>query len=85
MPRCPAHLFGGLADFVHVADALGGAQPELLDQESQVDPEALGGLNPATRRRVAKPFFGSSKLGGRQWVVLPHQSYRSPHTRSFAD
>jgi hypothetical protein len=73
-PCGPARLFGGLADVVHAADALGGGETELLNQERQIDAEALGGGDSATGRRVAQAFFGSSQFGRRENVVLPHQS-----------
>jgi hypothetical protein len=55
----PARLFGRLADVVHAADALGGREAQLLDQERQVDAEALGRCNAAAGRWVAQPVFGA--------------------------
>ena len=71
--RRSSRLFRRLAGVVHAADALGGGQAQLLDQERQVDAEALGRLNPAAGWRVPQTVFGAGELGGSEEVVMPHQ------------
>ena len=41
---------------MHSAYTLAGCQPEIRDQEVEIDAEIAGGLDPAARRGVAKPL-----------------------------
>jgi hypothetical protein len=53
---------------VHAADALGGSEAQLLDQEGQVDAETLSRLDATAGRGVTQPVFGmASSTGVTRW------------------
>jgi hypothetical protein len=51
------HSFRYLTDLVHLTRALSRRQPQLADQQRQVDAELLGRFNAAARRRIPQSIL----------------------------
>ena len=56
MARDAANLFGGDAGVMHTAYPLSGGEPEIRNQEVEIDAEVAGRFDAAAWRRVAKPL-----------------------------
>ena len=62
------------AQLRHLRCSLGGSQPQLLHQQSQVDSELARSLNRTARSRTRHALFGARKFSGVPSRLLPTSS-----------